>query len=72
MKRFEARLKAIWPYAENVEKPLIFLVFWSLNRSWQRLRGLLERLGGVLMRLRGSEERLRASSERLQSVLRAS
>ena len=72
MKRLEARLKAIWPDAENVEKPLVFLVLWSLGRSWKRLRGLLERLGGVLMRLRGSEERLRASSERLQSVLRAS
>ena len=72
MKRLEARLKAIWPDAGNVAKPVVFLVCWSLGRSWKRLRGLLERLGGVLMRLRGSEERLRASSERLQSVLRAS
>ena len=44
MKRIEALLKAIWPDAENVEKPLVVLAFSSLGRSWKRLRGLLERL----------------------------
>ena len=44
MKRLEALLKAIWPDAENIEKPLVFLAFSSLGRSWKRLRGLLERL----------------------------
>ena len=44
MKRLEALLKASWPDAENVEKPLIVLAFSSLGRSWKRLRGLLERL----------------------------
>ena len=44
IKRLEALVKAIWPDAENVEKPLVFLAFWSLGRSWKRLRGLLERL----------------------------
>ena len=43
MKRLEALLKAIWPDSENVEKPLVFLAFSSLGRSWKRLRGLLER-----------------------------
>ena len=43
-----AFLKAIWPDTENVEKPLVFLAFWSLGRSWKRLRGLLERFGSVL------------------------
>jgi hypothetical protein len=38
----------MWPDAENVEKPLIFLAFWGPGRSWKRLGGLLERLGGVL------------------------
>jgi hypothetical protein len=44
IKRLEALVKAIWPEEENVEKPLVFLGFSSLGRSWKRLRGLLERL----------------------------
>ena len=48
LKRFGALLQAIWPDAENVEKPLVFPGFWSPGRSWKRLGGLLERLGGVL------------------------
>ena len=44
MKRLEALLKAIWPDAENVENPLVFLSFSSLGRAWKRLRSLLERL----------------------------
>ena len=37
MKRLGAPLQAIWPDAENVEKPLVFLVCWSLGRSWRAL-----------------------------------
>ena len=48
LKRLGALLQAIWPDAENVDKPLVFLAFWSPGRSWKRLGGLLERLGGVL------------------------
>ena len=48
MKRLGALLQAIWPDDENVEKPLVFLAFWSPGRSWKRLGGLLERLVGVL------------------------
>ncbi len=40
--------QSIWPAAENVEKPLVFLAFWSPGRSWKRLGGVLERLGGIL------------------------
>ncbi len=62
---------------ENVEKPLVFLVFREfatfgslarlgsiLEASWavlERLGGVLERLGGVLERLRGVLERLGAA-----------
>ena len=35
-------LKAIWPETEKVEKPLVFLAFWSLGRSGRRLGGVLE------------------------------
>ena len=48
MKRLGALLQAIWPDAENVEKPLVVLAFWGPGRSWKRLGGLLERLGGIL------------------------
>ena len=48
LKRLGALLQAIWPDDENVEKPLVFLAFWSPGRSWKRLGGLLERLGGIL------------------------
>ena len=48
LKRLGALLQAIWPDAENVEKPLVFLAFWGPGRSWKRLGGLLERLGGIL------------------------
>ena len=41
LKRLGALLQAIWPDAENVEKPLVFLALWSLG-------GFLERLGDVL------------------------
>jgi hypothetical protein len=37
-----ALLKAIWPETEKVEKPLVFLAFWSLGRSGRRLDGVLE------------------------------
>ena len=44
MKRIDALLKAMWPDAENIAKPLVFLAFSSLGSSWKRLRSLLERL----------------------------
>ena len=59
MERLRALLKAIWPDAENVEKPLVFLVFSRIRRFWEpcafwmRLGGVLERLGSVLERLGG-------------------
>ena len=55
MERLGALLQAIWPDAENVEKPFIVLAFWSPGRSWKRLeasQSVLEaswrRLGAVL------------------------
>ena len=42
LERLEALLQAIWPDAENVEKPLVFLAVWSPDRSWKHLRGVLE------------------------------
>ena len=48
MERLGALLQAIWPEAENVEKPLVFLAFWSLGRSWRPLEASWSRLGGVL------------------------
>ena len=44
MERLGALLKAIWPDAENVEKPLVFFGFGALAA----LGTVLERLGGVL------------------------
>ena len=32
-----ALLQAIWPDTENVEQPLVFIIFGSLGRSWRRL-----------------------------------
>ena len=52
MKRIEALLKASWPDAENVEKPLVSLAFSSLGRSPKRLRGLFERLKSILKRIK--------------------
>ena len=37
LERLGALLQAIWPDAENVEKPLVFLCFWTLGRSCNRL-----------------------------------
>ncbi len=48
LERLGALLQAIWPDAENVEKPLVFLACLGPGRSWKRLGGLLERLGGIL------------------------
>ena len=48
LKRLGALLQAMWPDAENVEKPLVFLACWGPGRFWKRLGGLLERLGGIL------------------------
>jgi hypothetical protein len=48
LERLGALLKMIWPDAENVEKPLVFLCFWRLGRSWKRLGDVLEASGSVL------------------------
>ena len=48
MEGLGALLKAILPDAENVEKPLVFLGFWSLGRSWRPLDASWSRLGDVL------------------------
>ena len=48
LKRLGALLQAIWPDAENLEKPSVFLAIWGPGRSWKRLGGLLERLRGIL------------------------
>ena len=48
LERLGALLQAIWPDAENVEKPLVFLAFWSPGRSWRPLEASWSRLGGVL------------------------
>ena len=37
MERLVASLQAIWPDDENVEKPLVFICFWTLGRSWRPL-----------------------------------
>ena len=47
-KRLGALLQAIWPDTENVEKPLVFLVFWSMGRSWGTLGPSWRRLEDVL------------------------
>jgi 2-hydroxychromene-2-carboxylate isomerase len=54
MKRLEALLKAIWPDAENVEKPMVFFAFRALDAlgsvleaSWsvfKRLKSILKRI----------------------------
>ncbi len=48
LERLGALLQAFWPDAENVEKPLVFLAFSSLGRSWTPLEASWSRLGGVL------------------------
>ena len=79
MERLGALLQAIWPDAENVEKPLIFFCFWTLGRSWrplgdflERLVGVLERLGSILERLGAVLERLRGDFERIGVIFAAS
>ena len=74
MERLVASVQAIWPDTENVEKPLVFLAFWSLGRSWRRLGSVLEaswsaleRLGSVSKHLRAVLSSLGASWRRLDA-----
>jgi hypothetical protein len=65
LKRLGALLQAIWRDAEDVEKALVFLGFWTLGRSWRLLGGLLEASSSVL-------ERVRVVLKRLVAILEAS
>ena len=65
LERLGALLQAIWPDAENVEKPLVFLAVWSLGRSWRPLGASWRRLGA-------SKRRLEASWSCLGGLLEAS